>query len=204
MCGRFALSAKTKSVEKLVKNLKIEGEVQNNTNFAPTDQIAIVRNLPDKMLDYAQWGLIPSWAKDKSFGSKLFNARAETLSEKPSFRTAFKRRRCLIFADAFYEWKTIGDSKKKAKYLIGLKSGEPFTFAGLWETWRDDAGSILSTTIITTEPNKLMSAIHTRMPVIVPAAHRDFWLDATEEELPELSSILVPYPDEEMEAMCIE
>ncbi len=204
MCGRFALSAKTESVEKLIHNLVIDRDIIENTNFAPTSSIPIVRNFPERELDYAFWGLIPSWAKDKSFGKTLFNARSETVAEKPSFRTAFKRRRCLVIADAFYEWKKIEGKKKKEKYIIKLKSGEPFTFAGLWEIWKSEEGNILSATILTTEPNETLSQIHNRMPVILPQQAREEWLYSGEVDSPEMLSLLKPYPDEEMEMELVE
>jgi putative SOS response-associated peptidase YedK len=145
--------------------------------------------------------LIPSWAKDPEIGSRLINARSETLAEKPSFRSAFRRRRCLILADGFYEWKTIPGEKSKLPMFIHLKNGKVFAFAGLWEIWSAPDGSeIRSCTIITTQPNEMMQSIHNRMPVILPInAYKD-WLDPEERTPESLSQWLAPYPAGEMEA----
>jgi putative SOS response-associated peptidase YedK len=124
-----------------------------------------------------KWGLIPSWSKDPSIGDRMINARAETLAEKPSFRNAFRRRRCLILADGFYEWKQIPGMKSKQPMFIRLKDENPFAFAGLWEIWSSPDGSeIRSCTIITTQPNSLIESIHNRMPVILPADAYPIWL----------------------------
>ena len=146
-----------------------------------------------------RWGLIPSWAKDKSIGSRMINARAETVAEKPSFRSALRRRRCLILADGFYEWQRVGKSKKPM--MVVMRSGEPLAFAGLWETWRDPEGTVIpSCTIITTTPNDLLRLIHNRMPVILPREIEDFWLDDSVDDPAALTSILIPYPADAMEA----
>lgn len=201
MCGRFALSAKTKDIENLVPDLKIKEEIKPRYNIAPSQNIAAVLNDGKKELTFLKWGLIPSWAKDSSIGNKMINARAETLQEKPSFKNSLKNRRCLIFADGFFEWKQIPGEKRKVPYFIKLKSGGPFTFAGLWDKWKDDAGNLIhSTTIITTEPNELMSAIHNRMPVILPADLREEWLSNNLSNTEILQSYLKPYDKEEMEA----
>ncbi len=147
---------------------------------------------------YMRWGLIPLWAKDMSIGSRMINARAETIAEKPSFRNALRRRRCLVLADGFYEWQRVGKSKKPMR--IVMRSGEPFAFAGLWETWRDPEGTVIpSCTIITTTPNELLKPIHNRMPVILPRDIEDFWLDESVDDPAALTSVLTPYPDDEME-----
>jgi putative SOS response-associated peptidase YedK len=136
-----------------------------------------------------RWGLIPSWAKDVSVGYKMINARAETIEEKPSFRVAFQRRRCLIPADGFYEWKI--EDGHKYPYLFTLKDRKPFTFAGLWETWRSqEGGEINSCTIITTEPNSLVAQYHNRMPVILGYENRWRWLEERTKE--ELKAMLIP------------
>ena len=122
---------------------------------------------------FMRWGLIPHWAKDPKIGSRMINARAETVAEKPSFRNALRRRRCLVLADGFYEWRR--DGKTKTPMRIVMRSGEPFAFAGLWETWKDPDGTVIpSCTIITTTPNDLLSPIHNRMPVILPKDSRGF------------------------------
>jgi putative SOS response-associated peptidase YedK len=170
-------------------------------NIAPSQPVAVVPNDGLLKLDYYVWGLIPSWAKDPSIGSRMINARGETLAEKPSFRAAFRRRRCLILADGFYEWQQTPGGKTKTPMYIRLKSGEPFAFAGLWESWNSPDGSqVLSCAIITTEPNPLMAKIHNRMPVILPQAAHMPWLHSGEADTKALSALLKPYPAEEMVA----
>lgn len=138
-----------------------------------------------------KWGLVPVWAKDPMIGHKLINARSETIAEKPSFKQAFFRRRCLIPADGFYEWKTEGT--RKQPYLFKMSDGKPFTFAGIWETWRDRAGVELTTcAIITTTPNGLIEKYHDRMPVILEENARWRWLENA--PVPDLLSMLIPYP----------
>ena len=146
-----------------------------------------------------RWGLIPSWAKDMSIGSRMINARAETVGEKPSFRNALRRRRCLVLADGFYEWQKLG--KQKRPMRIVMQSGEPFAFAGLWETWRDPQGDVIpSCTIITTSANDTLGPIHDRMPVILPRDLEDLWLDNSVDDPDALTSVLTPYDDDAMEA----
>lgn len=196
MCGRFALSAKTKDIEKLVPSLVIEEDFEPRYNIAPSQNVACLRGGED-VLSFLRWGLIPFWAKDEKIGYKLINARSETLAEKPSFKNAFKKRRCLIFADGFYEWDK--KSKTKAPFFISLKSGEPFAFAGLWERWKSEEKTVESTTIITTSPNELIDEIHSRMPAILPRRFFDMWLDPEFGDLVALSETLAPYPDDEMQ-----
>jgi putative SOS response-associated peptidase YedK len=168
-------------------------------NIAPTQQVLAVRQSDiGREPVWMRWGLIPSWAKDAKIGNSLINARAETVAEKPSFRTAFKRRRCLVVADGFYEWSKF--EKAKVPYLITLYDRSTFAFAGLWEQWKDATGDwIESTTIITTNPNSLMASIHDRMPVILPSERYDEWLDASTQDVAQLQKLLIPYPPEEME-----
>lgn len=150
-----------------------------------------------KKLTVFRWGLIPSWAKDTSIGNKMINARSETLLEKPSFKAAFKKRRCLILADGFYEWKKTG--QEKLPMYIYLKNEKPFAFAGIWETWQSPDGSTMhSCAIITTAPNELMIPIHDRMPAILSKAHIDMWLDTSRVDEKILLNLLNPYPSEEM------
>ena len=148
---------------------------------------------------FLRWGLIPSWAKEEAIGNRMINARAETIAEKPSFKRALQKRRCLVIADGFYEWKAEG--KKKTPMFIALRSRAPFGFAGLWEIWKAPSGeAIHSCTIITTTPNKLMESIHNRMPVILPREAETAWLDRTVDDPQKLLPLLVPYPDKEMTA----
>jgi putative SOS response-associated peptidase YedK len=170
-------------------------------NIAPTQPVAVIPNDGKRAIDFFTWGLIPSWAKDPSIGSRLINARSETLAEKPSFRSAYRRRRCLILADGFYEWQAREGTKTKVPYYIRLESGDPFGFAGLWEQWfAPDGSEVKSCTIVTTEPNELVGKIHNRMPVILPAAAHQEWLDPGEKDPDSLQGLLKPYPALEMMA----
>ena len=146
-----------------------------------------------------QWGLVPHWAKDPAIGNKLINARAETAAEKPSFRDAMKRRRCLIPADGFYEWKKLG--KGKQPFLLRLRGGSTFAFAGLWSQWKnpDSATTLETCAILTTSPNELTATVHDRMPVILPATTWNRWLDDAPPGTP-FTELLLPYPAAEMEA----
>jgi putative SOS response-associated peptidase YedK len=164
--------------------------------------VPIVRRLdqPQRAWTPVRWGLIPSWAKDAKIGNKLINARGETVAEKPSFRSAFRKRRCLIPADGFYEWKKLDGGKQP--HFIHLRDEEPFAFAGLWEHWTnpDDGEVIESCTIVTTEANALMRTLHDRMPVILPPADYDRWLDPATQDVEGLKELLRPYSSEEMTA----
>ena len=200
MCGRFALTAKTGDIENLMPEVKVTIDLKPRYNVAPSQNIAAVLNSKPHEISLVKWGLIPSWAKDSSIGNKMINARAEGINEKPSFKYPFRKKRCLIFADSFYEWKPIPGDKRKQPYLIKMKSGKPFMFAGLWDSWNDNEnGLINSSTIITTEPNELMSAIHNRMPVILSKEYYKLWL-SNEASTETLLNLLKPYESEEMEA----
>ena len=146
-------------------------------NIAPSQPVAVIPNTGDNTLSMYKWGLIPSWSKDPAIGDRMINARSESLAEKPSFRNAYRRRRCLILADGFYEWKQNPGMKSKQPVYIRLKTELPFAFAGLWEIWNSPDGSeIRSCTIITTQPNSLLEPIHNRMPVILPPDAYNQWL----------------------------
>lgn len=199
MCGRFTLAADPADILEAFPGLNIPAEMQPHYNIAPSQPVAVVPNDGNFRLDYFNWGLIPSWAKDADIGNRLINARAETLAEKPSFRTALRRRRCLILADGFYEWRQDSGQKTKSPMYIRLKTGKPFAFAGLWDQWNSPDGSLIkSCTIITTQPNALMQPIHNRMPVILPESAFPGWLDPAEKTPDLLSPLLQPYPAEEM------
>ena len=201
MCGRFILTVEPADLQAAFPEFSFPTQAAPRYNIAPTQPVLVVPNDGSNQADFFTWGLIPSWAKDATIGSRLINARAETLAEKPSFRSAYKYHRCLIFANGFYEWQPQPGSKIKLPHLIRLKSGQPFAFAGLWEHWQSPDGSeIKSTTIITTAPNELMARIHDRMPVIL--SHEAFpqWLDPQPLFPVDLNSLLVPYPSKEMEA----
>ena len=199
MCGRFILLTDLSVIVESFRIGEVACEYRPGNNISPGQQIAAVLRKDDqnRLVDF-RWGLIPSWAKDPSIGNKMFNARAETIAEKPSFREAFKRRRCLIIADGFYEWQKIGPIKKPLRF--SLKSGEPFGLAGLYDTWISPEQKTVNTcTIITTEPNDLLRPIHDRMPVIVRKELEDFWIDPSTHSSRDLLSILKPYPAVDMD-----
>jgi putative SOS response-associated peptidase YedK len=204
MCGRFTLTADINTLQQTFPWVNVPPGMAPRFNIAPSQPVAVVANDGLNKLDFFVWGLIPSWAKDPTIGSRMINARAETLAEKPSFRNAFRRRRCLILADGFFEWQKIEESGsriRKQPMYIHLADGRPFAFAGLWENWNSPDGSnILSCTIITTEPNELMASIHNRMPVILPEESYTDWLQPGETNAASLSKLLVPFPPERMNA----
>jgi len=201
MCGRFALTIDPADLQDAFPEFIFPAQAAARFNIAPTQPVLVLPNDASNKADFFVWGLIPSWAKDPEIGSRLINARAETLAEKPSFRSAYKYHRCLIFSDGFFEWQVRPSSQSKVPHFIRLKSGEPFVFAGLWEHWQSPDGSELkSTTIITTSPNELMASIHNRMPVILPRHAYMQWLDPLPRSPVEMNKLLSPYPAEEMEA----
>ncbi len=200
MCGRFSLIS---DLSELQLRFDFENPLTDYAprfNISPTQDVLTVRWEDGYNIgEYMRWGLIPSWAKDMSIGNRAINARAETLAERPMFRTALRRRRCLILADGFYEW--TGKGKARQPMRILMTTGEPFAFAGLWETWRDPEGETIdSCTIVTTTPNDLMRPIHDRMPVILPPEHEAAWLEPTNQDSVALGELLTPYPPETMEA----
>ena len=199
MCGRFTLTADPSQLRDTFPELAVPDELTPRFNIAPSQPVAVIPNDGKNRLDFFVWGLIPSWAKDPKIGNRMINARAETIAEKPSFRAAFRRRRCLIPADGFYEWKKVAGQKAKVPMYIRMKSGKPFALAGLWESWHSPDGSnILSCTIITTQPNDLVKDIHNRMPVILPQESHALWLDPGEGVPSQLQELLKPYPASEM------
>jgi putative SOS response-associated peptidase YedK len=198
MCGRFILLTDLSVIVESFRIGEVAAEYKPGGNISPGQKISAVIRDEDvnKLVDF-RWGLIPLWAKDPSIGNRMFNARAETIAEKPSFREAFKRRRCLIVADGFYEWQKIGRIKKPLRF--SLKSGEPFGLAGLYETWiSPERKPVHTCTIITTEPNDLLRPIHDRMPVMVKKELEDFWIDPSSHNSRDLLSILKPYPAVDM------
>lgn len=202
MCGRFALYA---DYEALLERFEIEeaaldqASYEENYNVAPSQQIVAVINDGERnRLGTLRWGLIPSWAKDEKIGYKMINARAETAAEKPSFRHAFKKKRCLIPANAFYEWKKEQDGK--TPMLIHLEGDELFAFAGLWESWESPEGEVVhSCTILTTQPNAVMADIHDRMPVILDKEAEKTWLDPNVQDPELLQKLIKPYEAEVLE-----
>jgi putative SOS response-associated peptidase YedK len=202
MCGRFTLTVDASELQDQFLWINIPANsVQPRFNISPTQPVAVVPNNGLNQLDYFVWGLIPSWSKDPKIGSRLINARSETLAEKPSFRSAYRRRRCLILADGFYEWNQSPGRDQKTPYFIHLKDHKPFAFAGLWEIWFDPDGSeIRSCTIITTEPNDFMRTLHNRMPAILPPAAYSTWLSPDELAPEKLNQYLKAYDPELMSA----
>ena len=201
MCGRFTLTADLDQIEERFSFRRTANfSFTPHYNIAPSQPVlTVVNDGTERRAGLLRWGLIPSWAKEEAIGNRMINARAETLAEKPSFKRALQKRRCLVIADGFYEWKAEG--KRKTPMFITLKSRKPFGFAGLWETWKAPGGeAIHSCTIITTTPNTLMESIHNRMPVILPRKAEALWLDRTVDDPQTLLPLLAPYPDKEMSA----
>ncbi len=199
MCGRYSFAPDLKIVNEHYGITIKDGEVEPNYNCAPTQLLPVVTGLNPSIISLFRWGLIPFWAKDKVIGNKLINARSETIHEKASFKNAFLRRRCLIPADAFYEWKKSPAEKRKIPYRISLSGQAVFSMAGIWETWRSPENEILNTfSILTTSPNELMERIHNRMPVILKKSAEQIWLQST--DVNELQKLLKPYPAESMNA----
>ncbi|UCD81933.1 MAG: SOS response-associated peptidase [Desulfobacterales bacterium] len=193
MCGRFVQFSSLRTLESYFRIESVGGEIVASYNIAPTHDVLAIIYHNGHRLERLHWGLVPSWAKDVSGASRLINARAETVAQKPSFRAAFKRRRCLLLADGFYEWK--GAKGNKQPYFISLPSNRPFAFAGLWESWKnkeaaEDTRVYNSCTIITTTASESVQDIHHRMPVILkPEAYND-WLDPQIQETRHLQEIL--------------
>ena len=190
-------------MEELAQRFGFEGgglSRQARFNIAPGQEtLTVVSDGSRNNARYMRWGLIPSWAKDASAGSRMINARAETIDARPAFRNAFERRRCLVLADGFYEWMMVG--KRRTPVRVILRSGEPFAFAGLWETWRSPEDVVVtSCAIVTTTPNAVLQPIHNRMPVILPREAESLWLDMGRASPDELRRLLAPYPAADMEA----
>lgn len=205
MCGRFTLTPDPADLMEAFPGFTFPADLTPRYNIAPSQLVAAIPNNGQNKADLFHWGLIPSWAKDPTIGNRMINARAESLAEKPSFRTAYRRRRCLVIANGYYEWRPEPNKKSKTPFYIKLKSEKPFAFAGLWETWRSaesaaDDTTIMSCTIITTTPNPLLEPIHNRMPVILESEVYDQWLDPTDQSPDKLSLLLKSYPDSKMTA----
>jgi putative SOS response-associated peptidase YedK len=197
MCGRFAQRSDPR---RLAREFKVDEvpQVEARYNVAPAQDILAVRESSDgREMAFLKWGLIPSWAKDTSIGARLINARSETVTEKPSFRQAFRQRRCIIPADGFYEWKRTDG--KKQPFFFQMRNERPFGFAGLWERWEGQGGEAIdSCTILTTEANEVLRPVHDRMPVILHPQEYSLWLKADDREHDLLRELLRPYPVEEM------
>lgn len=189
MCGRFAFYSPSEATAALF-GVESATAVESRHNIAPTQFIAAIRRDQEASneLVMLRWGLIPSWAKDPSIGNRMINARAETVAEKPSFRTAYRRRRCLVLADGFYEWHT--EDGVKTPYFISLANGNPFAFAGLWEHWqsKETEESLQTTTIVTTAANEFLSQLHHRMPIVLEPKNAGRWLDGDMKLLDEMTA----------------
>ena len=199
MCGRFTLFEPDKI---LSREFGVSGfpTLSPRYNIAPSQPVATVRAAPagsGREVALLRWGLIPSWSKDPAIGNRLINARAETVREKPSFRNAFRRHRCLIPASGFYEWQR--QERGKQPYFVRMRNERVFAFAGLWDRWESpDEGAIETCTILTISANAVLAPIHDRMPVIVPTMEYDRWLDPSLKDPDSLAPLLVPFPPEEM------
>lgn len=199
MCGRFTLAIDAAELQEAFPQFAFPAVAAPRFNIAPTQPVLALANDGRQQADFFVWGLIPAWAKDPAIGSRMINARSETVAEKPSFRGPFKYKRCLIFADGFYEWKTVPGQKTKVPHHIRLQSRRPFAFAGLWDAWQSPDGSLVkSATILTTAPNSLMEAIHNRMPMILPESSYAQWIEPAPQTPDRLLPLLQPYPADEM------
>lgn len=199
MCGRFDLHLPRELLAEIF-GINIVQDIKPRYNIAPTQQVAVIRITPDgiKHLDSLKWGLIPSWAKDPHIGSRMINARSETVDFKPAFRTALKHRRCIIPANGFYEWREVG-SKKHPLY-VKLRDESPMMFAGLWAYWKSPEYEVIeSCTILTTTTNELIKPLHDRMPVILEPKDIDLWLEPNVTDPEQLKPLFKPYPSELME-----
>lgn len=201
MCGRFTLTINPADLQDAFSNYNFPVRFAPRFNIAPSQPILAIPNDNKLAADFFVWGLIPMWAKDPTIGSRLINARGETLAEKPSFRGSYRHKRCLILADGFYEWKSVGDKKTKTPYYIHMQDRQPFAMAGLWDSWESPDGSSLKTcTIITTTPNELMETIHDRMPVILHPRDYAKWLDAAPQTPENLQPLIKPFNADAMSA----
>jgi putative SOS response-associated peptidase YedK len=203
MCGRFTVQVGTPDLADLFGAVPVGESLKPSFNVAPGQFVPVVIQEGDGLcLASFKWGLVPSWAKDPAIGNKLINARAETVAEKPSFRQAFMKRRCLILADGFFEWKSEGG--RKVPYHITLTDRSVFAFAGLWERWKSPEGiEIRSCVIITLAANDFMRPIHHRMPAILSAGAERAWLDPGQTDVQGLLAMLAPYPSAAMKAVAV-
>lgn len=201
MCGRFTLTAKPQTLKEIFELDETPTELQPRYNIAPSQAVAVLTHPEERRVEMFKWGLIPSWAKDASIGNRLINARVETVAEKPAFRAAFDRRRCLVLADGFYEWQRSDNKRRSQPYYFHLRDSAPFAFAGLYEVWRDpaeDNEKVLSCTLLTGPANDVVGPVHDRMPVILTGEALWRWLDP--DASPEaLRSLLMPLDPKRME-----
>jgi len=202
MCGRFAFFSLTPEELGTFGICGVDFTPEPRYNIAPTQVVPVIVDRGERKMELLRWGLIPAWARDEKIGNRLINARAETLLQKPGFRDAYRKRRCLVPADGFYEWKKTPEGK--LPHFVRMKSRRPFGMAGLWETWSKGGGDEIRTfTIITTEPNDVVGEVHDRMPAIVAAAYYDSWLAGESTGPEELQGALGPFEAEEMETIAV-
>jgi putative SOS response-associated peptidase YedK len=201
MCGRFAQRSPARKVAKQFKVEEVP-PLAERYNVAPAQAVLTVREASGgREVTFLKWGLVPRWAKDPAIGNKLINARSETVTEKPSFREAFARRRCLVPLDGFYEWARRGDRKRP--FYFHMRDGEPFAIAGLWERWEGEGGPLETCTLLTTEANELLAPYHDRMPVILGPEDYEVWIDPDVREREMLTRLLRPYPHVGMSAYAV-
>jgi putative SOS response-associated peptidase YedK len=200
MCGRYTLKSRPEQIAEKF-GVEVPSTLPVRFNIAPTQLVLAIRAKPgthERELVALHWGLVPFWADEPEIGNRMTNARSETAATKPAFRSSFRTRRCLILADGFYEWQA--RDGKKQPYYIRLKSGEPFGMGGFWDRWDKQDEPVESCTILTTDANEPMMAIHKRMPVVIPPECFDIWLDPAEKDIGRLSKLLRPFHPDEMTA----
>jgi len=206
MCGRFTLTDtdNISSRFNITNSVNISEKITSHYNIAPTQIIPVIYKdeNQENRIEFRKWGLVPFWAKDPKIGYGMINARAETLAQRPSFKHLIKSKRCIVPSSGFYEWKRI--DKLKVPYYIGVKDIKMFSFAGLYDNWKDNAGNELKTfTIITTDANNTLKPIHNRMPVILEKEFEEKWLDIKTQDFDSLKQMLTPYPDDKMIAYTV-
>lgn len=203
MCGRYTLTSEIRAFGDLVgvKEDK-RRRVDPRYNICPSQEVPVILNDGSLEIREARWGLVPSWAKDPAIGNRMANARAESIESKPSFRSSFKKRRCLVIADGFYEWANRPGQKLKIPYYFRMRDKSVYGFAGLWDIWSDPEKKteLLTFCLITTTPNKIVEAVHDRMPVILDPRHYPVWLSQEDQPVEQLKLCLQPYPAEQMES----
>ncbi|MFD1738383.1 SOS response-associated peptidase [Bacillus salitolerans] len=198
MCGRFTLTAK---LEELMERFQFQNDIQEeyeiSYNISPSQSVlAVVNDGISNRAGYIRWGLVPSFAKDEKIGQSMINARAETLHEKPSFKRLLTRRRCIIVADSFFEWKRTNGNKHPMRFT--LDHDQPFALAGLWDRWQTENKTLVTCTVITTKPNRLVEGVHDRMPVILSKEAEQLWLNPSEKDETRLLSVLTSFPESKM------
>jgi putative SOS response-associated peptidase YedK len=198
MCGRFTVTLQPAEFQEQLDMGDFPADFTSRYNVAPTQPVAVVCDPLKRQVEWMKWGLIPSWAKDPAIGVKLINARSETLLEKPSFRQSFQQRRCLLLADGFYEWQKQSGRAPSIPHYFYLQDHRPFFLAGLWDEWKDFAGNPVRTcTILTTQPNELVAAVHERMPVILEKSTAWNWLQRDQSSA-QLLAQLRTFPADQM------